>query len=121
MLDNAGRHPHICTHHSDNKEFNVCMAAQSRISPGLSTWGFAEALLDDPYYRLDTSSVDIMSTVRTMRFGSTAKVLLKCKLKYYRISECVRLLDDARRHPHICSPSPPPDNEDFNVSLVTGC
>ncbi len=24
-----------------------------------------------------------------MRFGSTAKVLLKCKLKYYRISECV--------------------------------
>ena len=24
-----------------------------------------------------------------MRFGSTAKVLLKCKLKYYKISECV--------------------------------
>ena len=24
-----------------------------------------------------------------MRFGSTAKVLLKCKLKYYRISECI--------------------------------
>ena len=23
-----------------------------------------------------------------MRFGSTAKILLKCKLKYYRISEC---------------------------------
>ena len=23
-----------------------------------------------------------------MRFGSTAKVLLKCKLKYYRISDC---------------------------------
>ena len=23
-----------------------------------------------------------------MRFGSTAEVLLKCKLKYYRISEC---------------------------------
>ena len=23
-----------------------------------------------------------------MRFGSTAKVLLKCKLEYYRISEC---------------------------------
>ncbi len=23
-----------------------------------------------------------------MTFGSTAKVLLKCKLKYYRISEC---------------------------------
>ena len=23
-----------------------------------------------------------------MRFGSTAKVLAKCKLKYYRISEC---------------------------------
>ncbi len=28
------------------------------------------------------------STEGTMRFGSTAKVLLKCKLKYYRISEC---------------------------------
>ena len=28
-------------------------------------------------------------TCCTMRFGSTAKVLLKCKLKYYRISECV--------------------------------
>ncbi len=27
---------------------------------------------------------------RTMRFGSTAKVLLKCRLKYYRISECER-------------------------------
>ncbi len=26
----------------------------------------------------------------TMRFGSTAKVLAKCKLKYYRISECSR-------------------------------
>ena len=26
--------------------------------------------------------------LHTMRFGSTAKVLLKCKLKYYRISEC---------------------------------
>ena len=24
-----------------------------------------------------------------MRFGSTAKVLLKCKLKYYKISECI--------------------------------
>ena len=28
--------------------------------------------------------------IRTMRYGSTAKVLLKCKLKYYRISECIR-------------------------------
>ena len=26
-----------------------------------------------------------------MGFGSTAKVLLKCKLKYYRISECISL------------------------------
>ena len=25
---------------------------------------------------------------RTMRFGSTAKVLANCKLEYYRISEC---------------------------------
>ena len=29
-----------------------------------------------------------MVHLHTMRFGSTAKVLLKCKLKYYRISEC---------------------------------
>ena len=28
--------------------------------------------------------------VHTMKFGSIAKVLLKCKLKYYRISECVQ-------------------------------
>ena len=27
-----------------------------------------------------------------MRFGSTAKVLAKCKLKYYRISGCEVLL-----------------------------
>ncbi len=26
-----------------------------------------------------------------MRFGSTAKVLAECKLKYYRISECTGL------------------------------
>ena len=38
----------------------------------------------------------------TMRFGSTAKVLLKCKLKYYRISECLAhrpmFQADARQH-----------------------
>ena len=28
-----------------------------------------------------------------MRFGSTAKVLLKCRLKYYRISECIMDMD----------------------------
>ena len=28
------------------------------------------------------------SVACTMRFGSIAKVLAKCKLKYYRISEC---------------------------------
>ena len=28
----------------------------------------------------------------TMRFGSTAKVLAECELKYYRISECGRWL-----------------------------
>ena len=27
-----------------------------------------------------------------MRFGSTAEVLLKCKLKYYRISECITVV-----------------------------
>ena len=35
---------------------------------------------------------NLQRPVGTMRFGSTAKVLLKCKLKYYRISECVGLL-----------------------------
>ncbi len=30
--------------------------------------------------------------IHTMRFGSTAKVLLKCKLKYYRISECIHVM-----------------------------
>ena len=41
-----------------------------------------------------------------MRFGSTAKVLLKCKLKYYRISECVA----GRRFRHLrplCTWPPP--------------
>ena len=33
-------------------------------------------------------------TLLTMRFGSTAKVLLKCKLKYYRISECCSAWSD---------------------------
>ena len=31
----------------------------------------------------------LTKSCHTMRFGSTAKVLLKCKPKYYRISECV--------------------------------
>ena len=30
-------------------------------------------------------------TVALLRFGSTAKVLAECKLKYYKISECVGL------------------------------
>ena len=37
-----------------------------------------------------------------MRFGSTAKVLLKCKLKYYRISEC----STAQHGPPLPSPFP---------------
>ena len=44
-----------------------------------------------------------------MRFGSTAKVLLKCELKYYRISECVlhliaQQIDPvtATEHPGLC-------------------
>ncbi len=31
-----------------------------------------------------------------MRFGSTAKVLAKCMLKYYRISECVAVVSGER-------------------------
>ena len=46
---------------------------------------------------LATCTVPLNPAPCTMRFGSTAKVLLKCKLKYYRISEC-----------HApCPPSPP--------------
>ncbi len=40
----------------------------------------------------------------TMRFGSTAKVLLKCKLKYYRISECLVMQLFAQAHRHDVSP-----------------
>ena len=40
---------------------------------------------------LSAFSIDLRQVRRqtpvTMRFGSTAKVLAKCKLKYYRISE----------------------------------
>ena len=32
--------------------------------------------------------LDVEALLHTMRFKSTATVLLKCKLKYYRISEC---------------------------------
>ena len=35
------------------------------------------------------STVQLFEVRLTMRFRSTAKVLAKCKLKYYRISECV--------------------------------
>ncbi len=36
-----------------------------------------------------------------MRFGSTAKVLLKCKLKYYRISEW--MASSCQHVHHLCS------------------
>ena len=41
--------------------------------------------------RVLSTASSFLSNLRhgTMRFGSTAKVLLKCKLKYYRISECM--------------------------------
>ena len=32
--------------------------------------------------------IDVHNHFRTMRFGSTAKVLAKCMLKSHRISEC---------------------------------
>ena len=40
--------------------------------------------------------MDCSGGQRTMRFGSTAKVLLKCKLKYYRISECSAGMDTVK-------------------------
>ena len=39
---------------------------------------------------------NLAQVLLTMRFGSTAKVLLKCNLKYYRISECFFFLVDKR-------------------------
>ncbi len=48
--------------------------------------------MDDSQARQCTSSLD---SHITMRFGSTAKVLAKCKLKYYRISEWDSYLGDA--------------------------
>ena len=53
--------------------------------------GSFEANLREGFGELGCGPVQLLSTFRphTMRFGSTAKVLLKCKLKYYRISECV--------------------------------
>ena len=35
----------------------------------------------------------------TMRFGSTAKVLAECNLKYYRISECMAPMPPVQRLP----------------------
>ncbi len=53
--------------------------------------GSFQANLREGFGELGCGPVQLLSTFRphTMRFGSTAKVLLKCKLKYYRISECV--------------------------------
>ena len=42
--------------------------------------------------------------MRTMRFVSTARVLPKCKLKYYRISECMRTYDAKAPVPQSVSP-----------------
>ena len=36
--------------------------------------------------------LDWMELHPTMRFVSTAKVLANCKLKYYRISECIPMM-----------------------------
>ena len=51
---------------------------------------------DGPCIRLQSWSAHVSDLFppsarahRTMRFGSTAKILAKCRLKYYRISECI--------------------------------
>ena len=43
-------------------------------------------------------AVDVSGVLSGTRFGSTAKVLLKCKLKYYRISECKTAVQPAFSH-----------------------
>ena len=45
-----------------------------------------------------------------MRFGSTAKVLLKCKLKYYKISECTGPCPYRGTQLVPCAPPPPPSS-----------
>ena len=65
-------------------------AAEAAVQPGRSAAQstILSRLLEELIHH---SKPEVKSSVHqhsTMRFGSTAKVLLKCKLKYYRISEC---------------------------------
>ncbi len=69
---------------------------------GLNIWDMLQgrdipeggANLVDTQRELTNAQQDVRgyrASLRTMRFGSTAKVLAECKLKYYRISECLRV------------------------------
>ena len=47
--------------------------------------------------QIDLPAAWRMQRLHTMKFGSTAKVLAECKLKYYSISECLQDLDAHRQ------------------------
>ena len=66
--------------------------ATASVQPGLDVWFGGEWTFESATIFQD----------HTMRFGSTAKVLAKCKLKYYRISEPTR---DPRGVPTTWSPA----------------
>ena len=51
---------------------------------------------------MPTSMLSFSNRLGTMTFGSSAKVLAKCKLKYYRISECW-VLDELDHHKMSCT------------------
>ena len=55
----------------------------------LAVVSLAASCLTSPQEQTDSLAEQVPRLILTMRFGSTAKVLLKCKLKYYRISECI--------------------------------
>ncbi len=52
-----------------------------------------------------------------MRFGSTAKVLAECKLKYYRVSEC-HAVPDFRGSDGLKASWLPVDGATLDVALV---
>ncbi len=55
----------------------------------VSCKGLAPSLLPLEFALPSTQSKEPFASRVTMRFGNAAKVLANCKLKYYRISECV--------------------------------
>ena len=66
-------------------KYSIPIAGIASKVAGLETFG---GCMGRPVLLLWEKHLSPLGSKGTMRFGSTAKVLLKCKLKYYRISEC---------------------------------